>query len=136
MTIATSPATKRQPGRHAKLVSLARRLIALQTDDPAVQELQDAAKGILAAKFGNPSLTESQQKGHKTSADAAEAYARLVVPHIEQARLAGATTLGAMVDYLNEREIFSRWGHAWSKGSLAPFLKRIEARKKQDAELS
>lgn len=86
-------------------------------------------------KFGNPALAEAQEKGHLTSAGAAEAHSYLVEPHIEKARKAGAKTLDDLADYLNGAQVFTRWGHAWSKGSLRPLLKRIEARKQQDAEL-
>jgi hypothetical protein len=69
------------------------------------------------------------------SAGAAEAYARLMAPHIDEARAAGATSLSNMADYLNKKGLFTRWGHAWSKNSLYPFLKRLEEMKKRDDEI-
>lgn len=130
----------RQPGRHAKLASVGRRLIGLNIKDSdfpeKFKELQKITREILSGNWGNPSsLREAQEKGRTSSVQAAHAYALLVEPHIAAARKAGAKTLADLCDYLNEKRVYTRWGFAWHPATIRVFLQKLEKMNAEDAEL-
>lgn len=124
---------KRKPGRHGQLADLARKLVEIDSQDSkAVAKLQTVAREILARDFGNPSWRDAQENGRLKQETSANAYAFVVAPHIDEARANGASTLSEIAIFLNERQIFSQWGYAWSSGSLAPFLQRIRRLKEEN----
>jgi len=79
------------------------------------------ARGVL---LGNPRLTEAREVAIGAVKTAADAHAANVLPVIQHARRAGATTLRQIADALNARGIPTARGGQWHASSVKNVLER------------
>ena len=90
--------------------------------------LNGASKKAAGAKLGNPRNTaQAAALGRCIQTVAADEFAMRLMPVVEAIRKAGATTLEAMSQALNQRGIPSARGGKWRASSIANLLSRVEA---------
>ena len=90
--------------------------------------LNGASKKAAGAKPGNPRNTaQAAALGRCIQTVAADEFAMRLMPVVEAIRKAGATTLEAMSQALNQRGIPSARGGKWRASSIANLLSRVEA---------
>lgn len=87
------------------------------------------ARGIL---LGNPRLTKAREVAIGAVKAAADAHAANVLPVIQHAQKAGATTLRQIADALNARGIPTARGAQWHASSVKNVLERLCAATRRD----
>ena len=87
------------------------------------------ARGIL---LGNPRLTKAREVAIGAVKAAADAHAANVLPVIQHAQKAGATTLRQIADALNARGIPTARGAQWHASSVKNVLERLYAATRRD----
>jgi DNA invertase Pin-like site-specific DNA recombinase len=106
----------------AALAEKERRLISERTRE-ALQ-----AKKAAGAKLGNhANLSEAGATGRAIQAQAAEDFAATMLPTIDAVRKAGATTLAAIADALNQRGVRSAGGGRWHRSAVRNLLARAQS---------
>jgi DNA invertase Pin-like site-specific DNA recombinase len=104
---------------YAALAEKERRLISERTKAAL------AAKKASGVKLGNPTnAAQACAKGRQVQVDAAQEFARSLVPVIRALRSSGVTTLRAMSAALNQRGIRSSRGGQWHPSAVASLLTR------------
>jgi DNA invertase Pin-like site-specific DNA recombinase len=84
-----------------------------------------AAKKAQGALLGNrTNLAEAGKLGRQAGRDAADRFARNVLPVVEQIRKAGATSLREIAAELNARGVRTARGGAWHQSSVHNLLAR------------
>ena len=84
-----------------------------------------AAKKAAGAVLGNrTNLAEAQAKGAAATHDAAEAFARNVLPVVRDIQQTGATDLRGIARALNERGVRTPRGGSWHQSSVRNLLLR------------
>jgi DNA invertase Pin-like site-specific DNA recombinase len=84
-----------------------------------------AAARARGVRLGNPRLAEFMQAGRLAHAQRADRFAAEVAPIIAEARAAGATTLMAIADALNARDVKTATGKLWRAQQVKNALARI-----------
>lgn len=83
-----------------------------------------ATKKAAGVKLGNPRLDEVRGSGSDAQRDSADAFAASVLPIIKQIRKAGATSLRAIAEALNDRGVATARGGSWHASNVANVLAR------------
>jgi len=104
---------------YAALAEKERRLISERTTAAL------AAKKASGIRLGNPrNIAQAGELGRNSQTKAADEFMAQLLPIIEAIRNAGATTLEAMSQALNQRGIRSARGGPWRASSVASLLAR------------
>ena len=104
---------------YAALAEKERAMIGARTRDAL------ARKKAQGAQLGNrTNLAEAQAKGAAANAKDAEDFAANVMPIIRQLQASGATSLRAVADALNARNVRTARGGEWSAMTVSRILNR------------
>ena len=74
--------------------------------------------------LGGPKLAEAQLAGAASNKLAADKFAANVIPIIRQAQAAGATSLRAIADVLNNRGVRTARGGVWAATQVRDIINR------------
>jgi DNA invertase Pin-like site-specific DNA recombinase len=108
---------------YAALAEKERRLIAERTKAAL------AAKKAVGARLGNPrNLDYAGRIGRAALIDAADRFARDLVPTVQAISATGAVTLASLTIELNRRGIKSARGGSWHRSSVRNLLERARVR--------
>ena len=106
---------------YAALAEKERRLISERTKAAL------AAKKASGVKLGNPTnAAQACAKGRQGQVDAAQEFARSLLPVFSALRTSGVTTLRAISTALNQREIRSPRGGRWYPSAVANLMERAK----------
>ena len=75
-------------------------------------------------RLGNPRLAQAAKLGRAAVAATADRFAASVMPHIQMARKAGATSNNAIAGELNKRNIPTAFGRGWTHVQVGKVLAR------------
>jgi DNA invertase Pin-like site-specific DNA recombinase len=104
---------------YAALAEKERQLISRRTKEAL------ARKKAAGVRLGNPrNLSAVRTKGHQTMREGADRHAANVMPVIASIKAAGAATLQAIADELNQRDIRTARGGQWHATTVRNLLAR------------